>query len=174
MSLREEGGRPEGLTGTAARHNCLIEDAGSARTGVAAAGIHGGVQQACRRHRTRRQHHVQPPINSTSRCPWVEPFASTPMRLVPRQERLASSAALNEPFGPPSTVVPRSCNSKYHARSNPVCVKRLVAVGVCARSVSPVARGDRVVVALVSGSGVTSPKCRCSGISRPRWIQSRP
>ena len=34
-------------------------------------------------------------------------------------------------------------------------------------------RGSRVV-ALVSGSGVTSPKCRCSGICRPRWISESP
>ena len=53
-----------------------------------------------------------------------------------------------------------SCDS---ARANPVCVKWLVRRR-CLRALGrPVARGDRVVVALVSGSGVTSPKCRFQG-----------
>jgi AbiJ N-terminal domain 4 len=65
-------------------------------------------------------------------------------------------------------------SSHKRPRSNPVCVKGLLLGAFCARSVDPVARGVRVVVASVLGSGVAVPKCRRSGICRPRWIQSRP
>jgi hypothetical protein len=51
-------------------------------------------------------------------------------------------------------------------RSKPLCVK-----GGLLGALKQARGGGRSVVV---GPGVTDPKCRCQGASRPRWIQSRP
>ena len=54
--------------------------------------------------------------------------------------------------------------------SKPLCVKGLVSGGGGARRSRPRVGG----VAFLLGPGVASPKCRCQGSGRPRWIEESP